>query len=488
MSIFSKYNNSALDFFGEICKIPHGSGNEVALSNYIKDFADKRNLYVNQDELYNVIIKKPATCGKENIPPVILQAHIDMVCEKNNATVHNFLTDPLKLRIDGDFIKATGTTLGADNGIAVAFCLALLDSSDIAHPSIEVVFTTSEETGMDGAKALNTGILSAKRLINIDSEDEGIFCVSCAGGLRAVLSLPIASTRMDGNSYEINVTGLKGGHSGMDIIKNRANANKVLGRVLFEISSKAEMYISEISGGAKDNAIPREASARITIVNEKIDLYKLIENINCTLQSEFSVTEPNICISCNDACKADVVFDKDTTFKVISILNLTPNGVIATIAQQDLAETKLSIENMPETSNNLGIVQVCDNKVVFTNAIRSSVISRLDAVSDKVKILAELTGADFHMRNRYPAWEYNRSSQLKELFLSEYKDLYGKCGETSSIHAGLECGLFAEKISGVDMISFGPDIFDVHTPDERLCISSTIRTWDFLCRILDRMV
>ncbi|WP_069649051.1 aminoacyl-histidine dipeptidase [Caloranaerobacter ferrireducens] len=466
-------------YFEEISRIPRGSGNEREISDYLVSFAKKNNLEVIQDDALNVIIKKCGTSGYENSPTVILQGHMDMVCEKDKEIEHDFEKDPLKLRIDGDFVRATGTTLGADNGIAIAYCLAILESKEIPHPPLEVVFTTEEETGMGGASALNPSILKGKILINIDSEEEGKLLVSCAGGVRTRVILPIVKMQVDEklNAYRIKIKGLKGGHSGMEIDKGRGNANKLMGRVLKDIQKTLSFYLANISGGAKMNAIPREAEAVILIDPENEQ--KLNEKIKCwneTLRNEFKSTDPDVNVELeklND--NIDSVFSIETTEKVVDLLVMIPNGI---------QTMSMEIQGLVQSSTNLGVVAVKDNEVVFESAVRSSVRSLKYDIVSQTETVAKAIGAKLITESDYPEWQYNPNSYIRKVFVKVYRDLYGKEPEITAIHAGLECGLFKEKLGDIDMISFGPNMYDVHTPNEHLSISSTKRTWDYLLAVL----
>ncbi|AEX85369.1 aminoacyl-histidine dipeptidase [Marinitoga piezophila KA3] len=466
-------------FFEEISMIPRCSGNEKAISDYLVKFAKERNLEYIQDDALNVIIKKPATPGYENVPGVIIQGHIDMVCEKTSDSNHDFSKDPLKLQIDGDFIKATNTTLGADNGIAVAYALAILDSDDIEHPYIEVLMTTEEETGMGGANALDPELLKGKVLLNIDSEEEGIFYVSCAGGLRDIITLPIEF--MDApsgfKSYEIKVFGLQGGHSGMEIIKQRGNANKLLGRVLYDLNKKIEVYGISIDGGDKSNAIPREATAKI-LTKDKAKLIEIIDYWKKVFKNEFSITDPDVELSVNEIEHYNKVMTKDSFEKAINILMLVHDGI------QTMSK---AIEGLVESSSNLGVVKTFDNRIEFTSATRSSVETLRDLIHNKAEIIAKLNGAKITTNAPYPAWEYKKDSKIRELMKKVYKDMYGKEPEITAIHAGLECGILSGKMKDVDMISFGPNIYGAHTPEEKLSISSTQRVWEFLLNVLKEM-
>ena len=468
-------------FFEEISYIPRGSGNEKGISDYLVEFAKKRNLLVHQDETLNVIIKKSGSSGYENAPKVIIQGHIDMVCEKDKETVHDFEKDPLKLIVEGDYIKACGTTLGADDGIAVALALALLDSSEIAHPPIEALFTTGEEMGLIGANALDGKLLEGRMLINIDSEEEGVFTVSCAGGVRADLVWDVEYVNVEQNHKALNlkIQGLQGGHSGTQIQKERANANRLIGRALRILESKYGILFTGISGGSKDNAIPREAEAIIVFESCKMDeIAEEVKAINEVFESEFAITDEAVQIFLEEREKdreVKQVFTRELCRNIISALMLLPNGVQA---------NSFNIEGLVETSSNIGILQMTDKEVIISSALRSSVPSRKEMLVEQIKIVGELTNARFGRRGDYPAWEYNKDSELREKAINVYTEMFGSKPKIDAIHAGLECGCFAERIDGVDMISMGSDLYDAHTPQERLSISSSRRTWEFLQKLL----
>lgn len=470
-----------LYYFEQISKIPRGSGNEKNISDYLVEFAKQQNLEFIQDEALNVIIKKAGTVGYENSPSVIIQGHMDMVCEKNSDTEHDFENEPIKILVDGDSIKADGTTLGADDGIALAYGLAILDSKTIEHPPLEIVFTVDEEVGMNGVYALDTSVLKSKMLINIDSEEEGKLLVSCAGGLKATINLnadfekPIAG----GKSFWIKVRGLKGGHSGSDIDKDRANSNKLMGRILNRLFKDFNIQLASISGGAKDNAIPRESDSIIVIDSQKESSLKdILAQLEKIFQNEFKNTDSDIRIEIENNDIPQNVFTSDVTKKIIAVLELIPNGI---------QFMSTDMKGLVETSNNIGVVRTSDIGIRFTSAVRSSVGSRKDEIRNQLECIADLIGGNITIKGEYPAWEYNPKSKLKEIFLAVYNQMYGKNMLVESIHAGLECGLFAKKMTDVDMVSIGPDMENVHTPEERISISSIARTWDYLKEVLKQL-
>ncbi|MBU5455917.1 aminoacyl-histidine dipeptidase [Caproiciproducens sp. MSJ-32] len=470
------------EYFEEISQIPRGSGNEKQISDYLVGVAKKLNLEVIQDEALNVIIKKPGTKGYENSPTVIIQGHMDMVCEKNKGVDHDFEKDPIKLRIIDDMIYATDTTLGADNGIAVAYALALLDSTDIPHPPLEILLTTDEETGMSGAMAVSREHLKGKLLINLDNEEEGDFLVSCSGGIRSKFELSAElEDRADNTSLvDISISGLKGGHSGMDIIKERGNSNKLLGRVLKNLLSEVDFRLVSLNGGSKDNAIPREADALIVIKESEVEkLEKLANKWQEIFFNELKVQDPGVKVKISEV-KEEIsrVFTKDSTEKAINLLYLIPNGI----------DTKSpTIKDLVQSSTNLGVVRTENNKVHYDSAIRSSVESLKEEIVIRSKTIAEIIGCKFETTANYPGWEYNPDSKLRELCLDVYKRMYGKDGNIVAIHAGVECGLFNEKLGGLDMISFGPDLFDVHTPEEHMSIKSVQNVWEYLKEVLKEL-
>lgn len=470
------------EYFEEISQIPRGSGNEKQISDYLVGVAKKLNLEVIQDEALNVIIKKPGTKGYENSPTVIIQGHMDMVCEKNKGVDHDFEKDPIKLRIIDDMIYATDTTLGADNGIAVAYALALLNSTDIPHPPLEILLTTDEETGMSGAMAVSREHLKGKLLINLDNEEEGDFLVSCSGGIRSKFELSTElEDRADNTSLvDISISGLKGGHSGMDIIKERGNSNKLLGRVLKNLLSEVDFRLVSLNGGSKDNAIPREADALIVIKESEVEkLEKLANKWQEIFFNELKVQDPGVKVKISEV-KEEIsrVFTKDSTEKAINLLYLIPNGI----------DTKSpTIKDLVQSSTNLGVVRTENNKVHYDSAIRSSVESLKEEIVIRSKTIAEIIGCKFETTANYPGWEYNPDSKLRELCLDVYKRMYGKDGNIVAIHAGVECGLFNEKLGGLDMISFGPDLFDVHTPEEHMSIKSVQNVWEYLKEVLKEL-
>lgn len=469
-------------YFEEISAIPRGSGNEKRISDYMVEFAHKHGLEVYQDKALNVIIKKPAAKGYENAPTVILQGHLDMVCEKNKGTVHDFDKDPIRLKVVDDMIYAHGTTLGADNGIALAYILTLLASKDIQHPALEALFTSDEESTMSGAPAVDAGRLKGRLLINLDSEEEGRFLVSSAGGLKAKLTIPVKRVKApQGNAvFRLSIGGLKGGHSGMEIDKGRGNANKLMGRVLNSIIKTCEIHIAEISGGLKSNAIPREAEAMLlTAAENRLKLEETVRECGNIFKNELRAADPDVYVRVEAVPeKVEKVFAAETANGVISALILLPNGI---------QSMSMDIAGLVESSTNLGVVSTNETEVELINEIRSSVRSLKRNTLSQVEALADIIEGSVTVVSEYPEWEYNPDSKLRPLFVKIYKDKYKVEPEIIAIHAGLECGVFMSKLEGLDCISLGPNMYDVHTPDEHLSISSTERVWEFLLDVFKEM-
>ena len=466
-------------YFEEISQIPRGSGNEKEISDYLRKFGEDLGLETIQDEALNIIIRKPATKGYENAPGVVLQGHMDMVCEKNKGTNHDFTKDPLQLRIDGDYIYATDTTLGADNGIAVAMGLAVLASNDIEHPALEVLVTVDEEAGMSGAMALDGNLVKGKYILNLDSEEEGHLLVSCAGGVTALSTIPVEFTDADSSkvSYSLEIKGLLGGHSGMDIIKQRANSNKLLGRLLNLIS--VDFDLAKVEGGSKNNAIPRESDCVLMInPSNKETFVSDVERITATFKHEFSTSDPGLEVICKETTAPAKVLNCDSKSRVISMLNIIPNGI---------QTMSMDIENLVESSTNIGVLRTTDSAVTFECAVRSSVGSLKTDITNRMELLTKQLNGTLQLISDYPAWEYAKNSQLEKMCIDAYKNLTGNEPIIMALHAGLECGLLLEKMPHAEAISFGPNMYDVHTPNEHLSISSTENTWKFLLAVLKSM-
>lgn len=453
---------NVMKYFEDICSIPHGSGDTGRISQYCIEFAKLHALTYYRDNLNNVIIKKDACKGYESAPPVIIQGHLDMVCEKDSGTDFDFSKDALRLYVKDGYIKARGTTLGGDDGIAIAYVLALLDSDDIPHPAIEAVFTTDEETGMHGAKGLDVSKLTSKTLINIDSEEEGIFTVSCAGGARVEVEIPLIETNAFSEKYLIEISGLTGGHSGVEINRNRANANKLIGEILNGLDMP--FGVSEIKGGVKNNAIPAHSS-----VNIDCSAPPNIDRIAKIIKDRFKDTDPHMKISGRHLGISDAASYNAET--IIGFLNDIPNGVTAMSKE---------VGGLVETSLNLGVIGIKDGKLTANLLLRSSKNHKLDKLIREIDAISKKYGGQSYVSSQYPAWEYRKDSPLRDTLIKAYKTCFGKEPEIEAIHAGLECGIFAGKINDIDCVSIGPNILDIHTVNERLDISSVQRTWVFL--------
>ncbi|PKM94815.1 MAG: aminoacyl-histidine dipeptidase [Firmicutes bacterium HGW-Firmicutes-1] len=479
MNILYKLSHKEVfGFFEELTAIPRTSGNEQQVSDYLVNFAKERGLEVFQDKALNVIIKKNGTKGYEKLEPVIIQGHMDMVGEKTSTSTHDFSKDPLKLRIVDDFIYATDTTLGGDNGIAVAYGLAILDAKKLKHPPLELLITTDEETGMFGAAALSAENLSGKTLLNIDTEEEGIFIVSCAGGLTSTVTFSPKYQDLSGIVMEVSVTDLQGGHSGMEIIKQRGNAIKLLGRVLNRLNVEVEIKLVTMKGGAKHNAISREAYATIAFPEEnKVQVSEIIKEMDTIFKAENRVEDPKIKVSIKKA-SGDQMMTTNSSKKIIGYMMTVPDGI---------QRMSSDIKGLVESSLNLGVLEDIAGKIVFTHAVRSSRKSKKAEITQTLATLAGLTGGVVNNTGDYPEWQYEEDSKIRKIAIETYKGLYKKEPEISAIHAGLECGLLKKLLQGTDMISFGPNLFDVHTPGEHMSISSIERTYTFLTTLLENL-
>ena len=454
-------------FFEQMSAIPRGSGNTKAVSDWLAEFARKRGLRYQQDALNNIIIFKDASAGYEGAEPVILQGHMDMVCEKAPDCGKDMTREGLDLAIDGDFVYAKGTTLGGDDGIAVAMALAVLDDESLPHPPIEVVITVDEETGMDGAMGIDVSGLKGRRMLNIDSEDEGVFTVSCAGGATSCLTVPVKRVPVQGNAWRIGVRGLTGGHSGVEINKGRANANKVLAAALQGLP----VTLCSIAGGSKDNAIPRASEA--VVVSEANDFAALFA-ANAA-KAALPETEQHAEFYCEPAEAGEMLAESEA---VLGLLNAVPNGVQAMSSD---------IPGLVQTSLNLGILTTDADAVRLTFSVRSSVNREKFGLIDQLKALAARFGGSYSETGEYPAWEYQKDSRLREVMVEVFEAQYGRKPVVEAIHAGLECGIFSDRLPGLDAVSFGPQMHDIHTSRERLDIASTARTWDYLVAVLERL-
>lgn len=481
MGVLSNFEpKEVLYYFEEITKIPHGSFNCGPIADYLVNFAKERGLEHYRDEANNVIIIKEAAPGYEDAPAVILQGHTDMVCQKTPDSDFDFEKDALRLEVDGDLILAKDTTLGGDDGIAVAYALAVLASDKLEHPRVEVLLTSDEEVGLLGAEACDLSMLKGKMLINIDSEEEGIFLTSCAGGARVNLTLPVERVKKEGMAYEVTVQGLTGGHSGTEINKGRANASKLLGRLLLTARKEAEFALDTLEGGQADNVIPRQATATVLVEEGDAESFeKAVKELEETFKKEQSVADPglNIKLVCQGK-KEGMVLDRSSMTQTLTVLTMMPDGVQA---------MSMQIPGLVETSLNLGIMKLGEKELELSSAVRSSVGSKKQYMFEQLRTLIEYAGGTMDTHGDYPAWEFVADSHLREVFAETYKDIYGKEAQIEAIHAGLECGILSNKIEGLDCISLGPDMQGVHTTEERLSISSTERTWKLLVEALKRL-
>ena len=464
-------------YFEEICAIPHGSYNTKAISDYLVSFAKENNLRYIQDELNNVILFGDATPGYEDHEPVILQGHMDMVCEKDADCPIDMATEGLDVTHDGQYVFARGTTLGGDNGIAVAYAMALLTDKTIAHPALEVIITVDEETGMEGAAGIDLSMLKGRRMLNLDSEEEGIFTVSCAGGVRTAITMPVKRRAVYGPCVRLTVEGLRGGHSGVEIHKKLANANKVMGEFLGRVQQLMPVCITKLQGGAKDNAIPR--SCQVTLV--ALGMYiERINDVAAQLQQEIreQYDEPDVIIRGDDvdALGGNALTTEDSA-RLIALLNAAPNGVQSWSAD---------IEGLVQTSLNLGVVTLGEN-LELTFALRSSVNREKLDLQQRLTELAEFYDAEVSHKGDYPAWEYKKDSTLRDTMIRVYKEMYDADPQVVAIHAGLECGLLSEKLPGLDCVSIGPEMHDIHTSRERLGIASVGRMWQYICEVLKNL-
>ena len=470
---FSDFPSSekALKFFEEFSKIPRGSGNTKAIADYLVAFGEARGLKVIRDAADNVIIFKPATAGMEDRPGIIIQGHTDIVALKLPDCPINMEKEGLDLYRDGDNLRARGTTLGADDGVAMAYAMALLDSSDVAHPALECVFTSDEETGLIGATALDASVLQGRMLINIDSDEEGIFTAGCAGGGRIDIQLATKAKTYIGNIYTLTIGGFKGGHSGVEIHKNRANAIKVAAEIL---SGLEDVRVGKTTAGSADNAIPSDAVLLFTTKSSIFEISEAINNAKEALPEEECDATFHIDMSLSSARLLSV----EDTKNILDLICEMPNGV-----------TRMSedIEGLVETSLNMGIINLDHKELHLTISVRSAKGEEKAKLIGKVKEIATSHGADVSVRGEYPAWEYKKDSHLRDVMCKVYEDMYGKPATVVTIHAGLECGIFSDKMDGLDCVSIGPDNRDIHTPDECLSLPSFNRVYEYLINVLKNL-
>lgn len=464
-------------YFEEISAIPHGSGNTRAIADYCAAFARREGLEYTQDDYDNVIIVKPAAPGYENAEAVVLQGHLDMVAEKTSTCPKDMEKEGLDLAVDGDWVYAKETTLGGDDGIAVAMMLALLAEKDLPAPRLECIITSGEEIGMLGAVQLQPTLVTGRRMVNIDSEEEGIFTVGCAGGNRTCCLLPIERETVSGQGYAVTIGNLIGGHSGAEIDKGRANADILLGRLLSLLTRELPCRIVSLNGGFKDNAIPPEATA--VIVTEDADALKAFAaRWQQQFRREFAPVDAGLTVTVTALEQKEyAVFTAESAHRAISLLCCVPNGIQA---------MSNSLPGLVQTSLNLGIMQTHEAEFMISFSIRSAIASQKDMLTDRLQMLTEALGGRIEVSGIYPAWEYRPESPLRDLMCEIYREQYGKDPEVLTIHAGLECGMLGEKLPGLDAVSIGPNMQDIHTPRERMSIESTQRVWRFVREILRR--
>ena len=458
---------SLFRFFEEISAIPRPSYHEGRIADYLVDFAKARSLEYYRDELHNVLIKAPASVGCEALPPLLFQGHTDMVCEKNGGVEHDFLRDPLKLYVDGQFLRAQGTTLGADNGVAVAAMLSLLDGEIEKHPAYECLFTAAEEVGLDGATGFDYSRISARHMINMDSEGFGIVTAGCAGGIRSDLSLSLHPEPFAGECLRVSVRGLIGGHSGENINCGRANANKLMGRLLAALLPTCDARLVSVNGGSKDNAIPRECEVLLAIPNAA-DASELLCNAAAEIARELVDDDRNFSVTCEDAEPEAVMCSREDTLRTVAVLACVPNAVF---------EMNHRAKGMVEFSRNLGVVRTENDQISFVFASRSAMESRLDASIRELDALAAVVGCKTRHYNRYPGWNFSPVSAVRDAYLRAYRDVTGTDASVNVIHAGLECGIISHNIPGMDIISVGPNMHDIHSPDEALDLDSLETFW-----------
>ena len=467
-------------YFQKISGIPRGSRHTDKISDYLMEFAKEQGLAAVRDQAGNVVIRKEGTRGYETAPAVILQGHMDMVCEKKPGSSHDFRKQGLELKRDGDYLYAEGTTLGGDDGIGAAYMLAVLENREIPHPPLEAVFTADEEIGMLGAAALDMASLKGRILINLDSEEEGHLLCGCAGGMTADCRIPVRFAAVFGSWFEVKISGLTGGHSGSEIDKNRANSNLLAGRLLYRLGQQTEYMLSEISGGEKDNAIPRETRMLLAVdSSDEEQLRRILEELQAEFQREYRGSEKQIRIDVTpQGSGTEPALHPTSLQKVIFFLMNVPNGV-----------DKMSGElpGLVQTSCNLGILKLSPEELQAVISVRSAVGSAKRALADRICYLTEFLGGDYEESGAYPAWEFRRESPLRERMTEVWRELYGKEPQVDVIHAGVECGLFYEALEGLDCVSIGPEILNIHTTEEKLSVSSAERVYCYLLEVLKRI-
>ncbi len=467
--------NAIYRYFEELCAIPHGSSNEGGVADWLVAFAKEHDLEYYRDSLHNVLIKKKGSKGYEDLPALLIQGHTDMVCEKNADTVHDFEKEGLKLRVKDGWLYAEGTTLGADDGVAVALMMAVLADKSLVHPPLECLFTVQEETGMGGVYGFDFSLLSAKEFINLDSESLDVATLSCAGGVQSDIFFEFDEYKVANTPIVITIKGLAGGHSGVDINSGKANANVLMGRILADLYEDEPFNLISFNGGSKANAIPRECVAIVSVFDHKAakERVKLFADV---LKKELVKDDKRFTVRIERAKESfETMFSFKATSKMIACLNLLPNGVLS---------MRYDVKELVESSSNLGIVETYGNKIKLVCMPRSSSESRLDNVIVKINALCKVLGAKAEHSARYPGWEYNPESRVRDIFAKVYEDMFGKKPSYEFVHAGLECGIISDAMGGMDGISVGAEILDIHTPDERLNLESFASSYTLLCKML----
>ena len=480
MSTYDELQPRAVwQIFGEMAKIPHGSGNEAAIQAMFKEWATRRGLGWRQDQVGNLLIEIPATPGLEHVAPVLVQGHVDMVCEKNAATKHDFAKDPLRIEVDGDWVMADGTTLGADNGIGVAMGLALAEASEVRHGPVEVLLTVDEERGLTGAAGVKAGFFQSRRMINLDSEEDAALFMGCAGGRDSVLTLKLRAAKAPSGMVgrKVVLQGLKGGHSGLDIHTGRGNANKLLARALHHAARALPVRIESIGGGLLRNAIPREAEARVLVAEAKAREFKqAIDAFLARVAAEELKGADDGLQWRIGAAKVERAWTAAESLRLLNLLVAIPHGVLG---------MSRALPDLVETSSNLGVVKTDGNTVRITCCSRSSVMSQLGYLTGMHRALADLAGVDLHQPPGYPAWQPNPESPLLQTVVAQYARLFGERPHLKAIHAGLECGLLLENYPGLDIVSFGPNIRGAHSPDEKVQVSSVQKVWRLFAAVIE---
>jgi len=469
--------SSVFRFFEQISAIPRSSYHEEKIADYLMAFAKERDLYAVRDGHHNVLIKAPASPGREQEAPILFQGHTDMVCEKNTDVEHDFLNDGLQLWVDGDLLRAKGTTLGADNGVAVAMMLALLDGEIKDHPAYECLFTTAEEVGLSGALGFDYRLISARRMLNLDSETLGVVTCGCAGGVCSEMALQFKAEPFSGTALSVSVTGLIGGHSGEQINSGRANANKLMGRLLASLGEKFDWHLISLRGGSKDNAIPRECFAVLATDDPDALTDALLESAE-QIAGELSTKDRGFSVAVEEVGPEGEMLGAADTARAVSVLACAPNGVL---------EMSRDVAGLVEYSRNLGVVRTEGDRILFTFSSRSSSESRLDAAIAEINAMARALGAVTKHYGRYPGWSYSKGSPLRDAYLAAYRTVTGEEATVNIVHAGLECGIIRAKLPDMDVISIGPSMYDIHSPNEALDLPKTELFWQVLIELIGRL-